>query len=575
MHENVSGLNQHKGDKHKRYFFISGGLCLIVVIGLLNVVRPDYDLSSKRTYLISNQAALAQRMTAEMIGKQESTTITNDLTRASYSKWREGHRTMNDFFGFKVQDQAVTDLLSAMNAQYHKVNALLESAELNEGQLIKEAEVYATLGDRLFLAETTRISKRSQIHEWISWGAIVLIAMVFFILFKKFIAGTIRIKNEQIDSQQQDLKVIEQEHQDILNFIGRTMASFEHDLHLMLKSGLDASGARDRAEKLERSARSAGLLMSQIKQSDQNLVPFSIEGLIKDVNDHISAEHRYSGIQLDTKVTGSLKSATGQPDLIGALVSQICILIIEKSKSRAMALTAKAEALSTESVSIEFSFQVDQVPAHVFTDALSSLLTEGDNDDFDATLIRGLVRYIGGKLWFDLENGRASLRLRLICKNYADEVSFDDTSNLSGKRIFIVDNSLENLRIVVRQLSGYGVQAIPYNSVNPILENPESLRKFDAGIMVYRQESFSPQETMVAVRANFEPTQLPVLGICPETNNAPSGVAWDALLTGNHTEAEMVSALLFCLHDKSSIEGDDHPGVSRQVHFSALQRANR
>lgn len=546
-----------------------------MVIGLLNVLRPDYDLSSKRTYLISNQAALVQRMTAEMIGEQGNSPTTPVLASATLIKWREGHRTMNDFFGFKVQDQSVTDLLSAMNAQYHKVNALLENAELDKSQLIKEAEVYATLGDRLFLAETTRISNRSQIHVWISWGAVVLIALVFFVLFKKFIAGAIRSKNQQIDLQQQDLKSFEQEHQGILNFIGRTMSAFEHDLHLMLKAGIDTSKARDQASKLERSARSAGLLMSQIKQSDQNLVPFSIEGLINDVNDHISAEHLYSNVHLQTEVVGSLKSATGKPDLIGALVSQICILIIESTNSRAMKLSAKAEALNSETVNLEFSFLVDQLPGQVFTDSLAFLLTEEDTHDFDATLIRGLVRYVGGKLWFDQENGKATLRLRLICENYADEVSFDDTTNLSGKRIFIVDNSLENLRIVVRQLSGYGVQAIPYNSVNPILENPESLRKFNAGIMVYRQESFSPQETMATVRAHFEPTQLPVLGICPDTNNAPSGVAWDALLTGSYTEAEMVSALLFCLHDKSSVGGDDHPGVSRQAHFSALQRANR
>lgn len=527
--------------------------------------RPDAVSSSLRCQYAASVQALVTQVTSAVSPSAESEAAT---------KWKERHQELYDLFIDDQDDQTLSNHFKSLSSAYYTIDALLIDSKAPG--LAAAGRAYVQEAERIFTWETSRFKQAEQSHLNFSLILLALVATVTVLLYRVLIVRSFGRMEDVLSGQHELIRTAETQQLQTREFVHQALSGFNNELEMVMKQRtVDLSSElRNRLTKLYRSTHSALAYTRELARDGQRVsVPMSLEGLLSDVAEYIRTQTELNASDMSYKVNSAIRSVTGDADLIGPLLSQACMSVLELPGVRGIAVEVAAVAAEADLVQVSFFISPLAASDADANQQLAGAFTrEGKSGDFGITLIDGLVKTIGGKYYLEGTTKRR-LCIQLVCERYDDEVSSENNHSLDGRRVFVVDTDIERLRMLVRQLSGYGIQATPFNSQQPVLYNLGILRKFDAGIVVNRENGSTPNELMDVVRQDRALEKLPVIGLYPESDSPGAGVVWDALLTGNYSEAEVVSALRFCLPDApSNAPGEQSTSPSRPT---ALQRARR
>lgn len=506
-------------------------------------------------------------------------TDANKLT-ALRKQWTDHHRELNELFADYRQDLDLDQHFKALNNAFFALDD-----DLSKPQLVGSTErselqqKYSSAADRIFIWENDLFESKMLNFKLMFWGAGLALIVFAGVFFRVIVVRNQHALKAEAEQRIQELNLVSGDFDALKAFVFNVFRAFERQLTIVTNAGHDESrSANHELLKLTRSARSAGAYAGALAGKESaDPVPFSFEGLITDVIDFIRTESEFSQSALTYTLQPGVSSAIGMPNLIGSLVSQTCISIMGYRGVQGLNIETSAIESDEDVVQLNLAFRVlapsDHYPA--LQGYISGLLDrETRLNDFGSAIVGGLLGMLGGKQWQSIDpHGLPVFNLSVVCHRYADVVSSDDNSELKGKRIFVLDTDIEKLRVVVRQLSGYGIQATPFNSALPVIEEPGSVRKFDAGIIVCRDLGDHVSALHKAIRGITGADALQLIALYPDETKMTGGLTWDAVLSGSPTEAELVAALRFCLPDQLSSSAEPRGGITLPAQPTALQRA--
>lgn len=537
-------------------------LAVAGVVAAILLSRPDATTSSLRCqYAATVQGGVLQLTNAP----------TPSTASESYTRWREQHLEFYDLFSAEAEDPTLAGYFKSLSSAYYQVDELMDDARAPG--LAAAGKAYARDAERIFTWETARFAAAEKQHMLFSWGLLIgLIGIVVLLHRLMLVRGFLQVE-DLVHERASSIRELENELAQTRGFLHQAITGFSKELDcLERRSGNDY---REGLKKLRRASKSALAYTGELVDDDAGeSLPLSLEALLADVVEYIHTQTEMELAHIRYAVNSEIRSVQGDANLIGPLLSQACISVLELSGVKSISIEGTAVESEEDLVQLNFAIRPDDPLEPKAVEELNKAFDkEGKSEDFGVALIDGLVRSIGGKYYISTESGNA-LVIQLVCGRYDDVVSSENNSSLEGRRVFVVDTNVERLRVLVRQLSGYGVQAIPFNSQQAVLENLGTLRKFDAGMVVNRESDPPAGELMDALRKDRELEKLPVIGLYPDAQSPTAGIVWDALLTGSYSEADVVAALRFCLPDPSSGNGASANPTS-PTQLTALQRARR
>ena len=549
-----------------KFFVLTLAVVMLLCTTVALLLKPDAVQSALRCQYAASVQALVAQLTTAAVPSQDS-----ELALS----WKEQHQVLYDLFVDSQDDELLSSHFTALSSAYYRIDGLLN--DLKEPGLTAAGRDYAREAERIFTWETARFNQAESRYFMLLVTVFFSGLVVILLAYRLLLVRSFGRMEETIGELGTSLRESDQQLAQTRKFVHQAISSFNDELRVITgQRSLSEinTDLQNRFTKLLRSSQSALAYTRELASEEPKTpAPLSLEGLLADVAEYIRTQTERNASDIAYTVSSTIRSVTAQADLIGPLLSQACVSILELRGVKGISMQAHAENVEDELVRVTFSFTpiADDV-AGVNRTMDETFSRNGASGDFGLSLIDGLLRTINGKHYLDGTATR-SLCIQLVAESYDDEVSADNNQTLEGKRVFVVDTEIDRLRLLVRQLSGYGVQATPFNSQQPILENLGALRKFDVGIIVNREASGIANELMDAIRKDREFEKLPIIGLYPDSDTPGAGIVWDALLTGHYTESEIVAALRFCLPSKSSASGNIDSTSSTQP--TALQRARR
>lgn len=571
-------LNKEKSTRSATAKFFGLSLAVLLLTQLTVVVlKPDQDLSGKRMLMASKQSGLVHRLYAETAVHQ----VPQSGGSLVFDDWKKGHRLLNDQFPSADRSSSIDEQFTILNRAFYRIEELLQSSQLDSFELLSltpHIDDYSKAADRIFLFESSQMSAALTRHTWVMMGLTTLSMLLVFVFYNAFIRRQIKVLTVERENAQLALEEEEGTVSQLKNFILKVSTGFTSDLEKLRSSELPPKIDKDFL-RLQRTARSTKVFSEFLLDvRTESKAPFSLDALLQDVSDYLTLHSEFSSSSVECSIVSSHRSAEGNTDLIGTLLSQFLIVLLELPSAGKVNLSASIEPAEDERARLLFTFKVeaDQPGGGVgLANDLKAIPLKGE-EHFGMAMVEGIVKMLNARLWLsEGKPGLPLLNISLVCDAYDDEVAIDDTTHLSGKRVFVLDSQTENLRTLVKQLSGYGIQATPFNSLAPIIENPALLARFDGGIIVNRTDQENMPDFVSNLRKHYADQDLPLLAIYPDERAVNSGIAWNALLSGSNTEAELLSALAFCMLPASRREAENNKGTSSTGQPFALQRANR
>jgi len=82
---------------------------------------------------------------------------------------------------------------------------------------------------------------------------------------------------------------------------------------------------------------------------------------------------------------------------------------------------------------------------------------------------------------------------------------------LQGMRALVIDDNTTNLKILVKQLSGWSIEATPFNSPQLLTDIMSNLNKFDFVILDMQMPEMDGHSVAKTIRTNFNIHELPII----------------------------------------------------------------
>jgi CheY-like chemotaxis protein len=117
---------------------------------------------------------------------------------------------------------------------------------------------------------------------------------------------------------------------------------------------------------------------------------------------------------------------------------------------------------------------------------------------------------------------------------------------LQGMRALVIDDNTTNLKILVKQLSGWGIQVTPFNSPQLLTDIMSNLNKFDFVILDMQMPEMDGHSVARTIRSNFNIQELPiiVLSSLGEHMMADSENLYNAYLTKPVKQSKLLDTIV-------------------------------
>lgn len=124
---------------------------------------------------------------------------------------------------------------------------------------------------------------------------------------------------------------------------------------------------------------------------------------------------------------------------------------------------------------------------------------------------QSIAQELGTRIKVKSEEGKGSTFTFSIVAEAAGEAHRQKLSSLQGLKALVIDDNTTNLKILVKQLSGWGIQATPFNSPQLVTEVMSNLNKFDFVILDMQMPEMDGQLVAQKIRDQYSMQELPII----------------------------------------------------------------
>ena len=142
------------------------------------------------------------------------------------------------------------------------------------------------------------------------------------------------------------------------------------------------------------------------------------------------------------------------------------------------------------------------------------------------SICQSLAQELGSKINVQSTVGKGSTFSFSVVVETTGETQLQKIQALNGKKALVIDDNTTNLRILVKQLSGWGIQATPFNSPQLVTDIMSNLDKFDFVILDMQMPEMDGQLVAEKIRSKYSRTELPIIvfsslgeHLLPDNNN--------------------------------------------------------
>ncbi|MFM7105032.1 MAG: ATP-binding protein, partial [Flavobacteriales bacterium] len=527
-------------------------LLFALVAGVLVSLKKQTDYSTKVS-LSSRQKALTEEICYRILMARDSKGLSQDYTlqiediKVLLKRWELSQKaihTVNESMGLTESHSediekllAVTAPLyaSAHNASQELINHFGESTEAEIVNIIDSFKRYVkSMNDVTgrFLIEQQR---SMTFYKWyVVSVALLLFSVMIFVAYslrRRIYAGLLDSDNEIVQMR----KAIEEAER----VKGEFLANMSHEIRTPL-NGIIGMTELLAATKLEEDQRqfvknvhSSGINLLELLNNlldvtklqagkiELSKESFNLSDCIDQVIEMLKPAAQQKRLELLSEVKPSVPVEVVQD---GTRLKQVLVNLV----NNAIKFTESGEVLITveetnrEGNFILLLFKVTDTGIGIdkedqekifqsFYQADSSARKRYAGTGLGLSISKNYVNEMGGKLWVDSEPGRGSVFAFTIVAEISESQQRTQIAALNGLKALIVDDNKTNLKILVRQLSAWGIQTTHFNSPELVAEMLSNLHKFDFVIMDMQMPEMDGKELTEKIRQSYTLEQLPII----------------------------------------------------------------
>lgn len=184
----------------------------------------------------------------------------------------------------------------------------------------------------------------------------------------------------------------------------------------------------------------------------------------------------------------------------------------------------RAELLNAEGNFVQIKFavtdtgigmdaQMQRRVFHSFTQAGMHDGTKPEGSGLGLAITKKLVDKMGGRIWIESKPGEGTKVSLTVVAESEGSIPLAKLSGLSGRKVFVVEENKTNLKVLVKQLSAYGIQAIPFNSADLVYDMIGNLNRFDLGIIATELPHVQGLSLAEHIRDRHHAEDFPLIGM--------------------------------------------------------------
>jgi len=182
----------------------------------------------------------------------------------------------------------------------------------------------------------------------------------------------------------------------------------------------------------------------------------------------------------------------------------------------------KTELVNTENGFAQIQLSVRDTGIGIASDKLdkifdsfyqvdSSFQKKYSGSGLGLAICQNLANELGSRIKVQSTQGQGSVFSMSIIAEVSGIEHKEKVQALEGMSALVVDDNTTNLKILVKQLSGWGIQVTPFNSPQLVTDIMSNLNKFDFVILDMQMPELDGHSVAKTIRSKFSIQELPII----------------------------------------------------------------
>lgn len=539
--------------KHYTIFF---GIVLVIVIVsqfLLNFSLSDQENRNTRQLLIARQRMLMQDFSENLLKydrkrlKNEDTHEEVAVVRTSLEKFQNAQLALvngSELYRLDGNNSERVQALFTRNAP----NFIALRDELKpfaEGKLVPdEARIQSILSrieaynagitevHTLLSQENQEELSKSVLRGWMVTAATLIVFILSFFFL-------IRPVHKSLHRHNLDLLSLNNSLDEAIKVKDEFMANVSHELRTPLNgvmglTELLAKTSQDEEQRrLTRSIKSSADILlrkindlldfSKVTKGDLELEMnrFNLKDCLEEVLDLIKPAAHVKNLEVILETDNDLPSEIMQDEFRFRQVLRHLLDNALKFTEHGEILL-RAEVVGSDSGLFQIRLTVKdtgigfdkQVGEKLFQGTVlnyESGMRKYNGSGLGLALSREIVNRMGGRIWAESTPGKGSAFYFTIIAQQREIKTAEQEMAVLEMKALVIDDNKTNLKIIVRQLSNWGIQATPFNSPDIVADLLENLHRFDFCIMDMQMAEMDSRQLAMKIRMKYPQRNFPII----------------------------------------------------------------
>lgn len=201
---------------------------------------------------------------------------------------------------------------------------------------------------------------------------------------------------------------------------------------------------------------------------------------------------------------------------------------------------------------------------------------EGDKSGAGLGLFisKKLIDKMGGRIWLESAPKSGTKVFFTLVAESEGQLPMSKVSALNGKKVLVVDDNKTSLKILVKQLSSYGMQAIPFNSPDLVEDMIGNLTRFDLAVIDLEMPKVNGVSLAERIRDKYPNEVLPMIVMSQSGSRVfeNKSTLFDAYITKPIKQSKLLETVVLVMDIKVSNHGSigKHEGSFARKHLNIL-----